>query len=931
MNNRWAALVAASLVIFASLVITWQFRHNDGGEDRQYGAYESLALSFLRGNKLAEISNIVDRSQVCYAASGEGTYLDLVLPSDARVFMTDMTGPTNYDKTGYYFYFTYYLFPREIGVSVDQPTHIAYNGFLGKTSESDQEILAHGFNVRFDIFPGSQLQPKALRELSMKFPTNPAWFNSDFDIVIAFLLPLLTALAGMWLFRFLFPTLGVQMPLLEQLACGLGLGMMAVAALALGVKLCGFSGRGLILSVTALGSIAEIWHHHKAFGAKIVGSSWKMVKSPITIVILVAGLLVFLVLFRLAGLQGLIDGDAMRWMLKAKIMHLYTGNELVQWFSNPRLAHAHLDYPTLVPSLHAATYDSLGHVDEFVTKFWPAWMLLFLIAALASLNRAYLRTAPERSKVGARLGVQHQPQHVKNLRGIRRMPTGQFCEAAATGLRHSRTPEAVRGGAPLNHAGNNWRHVSSFALLGILLLPATQEYVQWEGSTLPMIFFTVLGCVQCAFWLVGKDCARLGLGLTLLFGAAMSKFEGFIFLALVGSWILLLPSARPPLKPSPRLWWLLAFWLLAALPFICLRVQIPSLHFESGWTGYALHNPGSMFSSWPGLFLILLARLFVSSDLANWSGEGGQLHWIGQWDGFSSLYNHTTLGLAWLCLLMTVALWFAVPARRRVIVWILVMFVGAMVALSVVFVSFVSIKGLSEVIGYTNDSTGGRYLLPVLLAWFSTILTMFFADPSSANTADRSLPALKHGYWLAVGALLILALGVFVLPKNESPLPKNPLPSAAATNSPNGSETNPPEDPDLQTRIELAAQLDSAGKFAEALQEYREAVRLYPNDPHALNNLAWSLATNPRLELRNGKEAVELASKAVELTGQQQPVCIRTLAAAYAEDGQLAKAVEMAKKARDIALLKRQPEVAAANEQLLKLYSAAAIGLTNGP
>jgi tetratricopeptide (TPR) repeat protein len=260
------------------------------------------------------------------------------------------------------------------------------------------------------------------------------------------------------------------------------------------------------------------------------------------------------------------------------------------------------------------------------------------------------------------------------------------------------------------------------------------------------------------------------------------------------------------------------------------------------------------------------------------------------------------------------------------------MLVGATVALSGVFVSFVSIQCLSEVIGYTNDDAGGRYLLPVLLAWFATILTMFFAVPSSATTADRSLPLLKNGYWLVVGALLILALGVFVLPKNESPLPENPLQSAAATNSPNGSEINPPENPDLQTRMELALQLDGAGKFAEALQEYREAVRLYPNDTHALNNLAWRLATNPRPELRNGKEAVQFASKAVELTGQQQPVCLSTLAAAYAEDGQFAKAVEMAKKARAIALLMGLVEVAAINEQLLELYSAGkAVGLTNGP
>ena len=366
----------------------------------------------------------------------------------------------------------------------------------------------------------------------------------------------------------------------------------------------------------------------------------------------------------------------MAWSLKAKILHLYTGNELVQWLSNPRLAHVHLDYPTLVPSLHAATYDSLGHVDEFVTKFWPTWLLLFLIGALASLTRA----------------------------------------------------------------GKSWFHAPSFALLGLLLLPATQMFVQMEGGTLPMVFFTVMGFVQCALWLVGKDRARLGLGLTLLFGAAMAKFEGFIFLALVGSWMLLLPSARPSLKPSPRLWRVLAFCFLAALPFICLRVQIPSLHYESGWAGYALHHPGSTLSNWPGIFMMQLARLFVSPDFANWSGEGGRLHWIGRWDGFSSLYNHLTLGLAWLCLLLTVALWFAVPARRQVIVWILTMFVGATAALSGVFVSLVSIKGLAETTLYTSDLDGGRYLLPVLLAWFATIMTLFFADLLIATRQPNDLP-----------------------------------------------------------------------------------------------------------------------------------------------------------------------------------------------
>ena len=463
MNRRWVTLVSASLVAFTIFVIAWQFLHWDAVD------FPSLAVSCIRAERLPKISSMVERNK---PAAGLGPALDLALPKDARVFMPDLTGPANYGKIGYYYFETYYLFPREIGVSVDQPARITKDGFPGRTTESDQEILSNGFDVRIDVAPDcSHVECKVLRDLPMRKPVNPGWFDSNSDTAIAFLLPLLTALAGMWLFRLLFPALSGQMPLLEQLACGLGLGMMAVAALTLGVKLCGFSGQRLVLTVTAVGGLAEIWRNRNPYWTGMSGGFQKLIRSPVAIVILVAGLLVFLILFRLAGLQGLVEFDAVAaWSLKAKILHLYNGRELVQWFSNPRLAHAHLDYPTLVPSLHSATYDSIGHVDEFVTKFWPTWMLLFLLPALTSSGRG----------------------------------------------------------------GKDRFHAPHFALLGILLLPVTQMYVQMEGGTLPMVFFTVLGFVQCALWLMGKDRARLGLGLTLLFGAAMTKFEGFIFLALVG-------------------------------------------------------------------------------------------------------------------------------------------------------------------------------------------------------------------------------------------------------------------------------------------------------------------------------------------------------------------------------------------------------------
>ena len=643
MNSRWINLASLSLVLFAGLVIAWQFVHRDGSGFGNYGPLVSVVQSYSRGEKLAKISNIVDRDMIGFARFGR--FLDLTLPMDARIFMMDMNGPTNYEKIGYYFYITYYVFPRDVGVCVDQPIRQTENGFPGRTAESDDELLGLGYNVRLNVAPDGSSEVTPLYEMPTRNAANPEWFNSRFDLITAFLLPLLTTLAGMGLFRFLFLTLSRQMPLLEQLAYGLGLGMMGVAALTLGVKLCGFPGRGLILLVTGAGSIMELWRNGKAYLTGLSSGGRDLIRRPVAIIILAAGALVFLLLFWLAGLQGFVDADATRWMLKAKIIHLDTGNKLVQWFSNARLAHAHLDYPTLVPSLHAATYDSLGHVDEFVTRFWPTWMLLFLLGALAALTRG----------------------------------------------------RSSRFQAPL------------FALLGLLLMPTVQMYVQWEGATMPMIFFMVLGFVQCGYWLAGKDRARLGLGLTMLFGAAMAKLEGFIFMTLVAAWLILIPSARPALKLSLRGWCVLGFWFLAVLPFICLRVQIPALEYETNWVGYALHSPGTTLWNWPGVFMVQLARTFLSSDLANWNAESGRFHWIGSWDGLSSLYNHTTLGLPWFCLVLSTILWFAVPARRLIIIWMLATLIGALAVFSLIFASFIGIKGLAQAINYTDDVAAGRY------------------------------------------------------------------------------------------------------------------------------------------------------------------------------------------------------------------------------
>jgi tetratricopeptide (TPR) repeat protein len=121
---------------------------------------------------------------------------------------------------------------------------------------------------------------------------------------------------------------------------------------------------------------------------------------------------------------------------------------------------------------------------------------------------------------------------------------------------------------------------------------------------------------------------------------------------------------------------------------------------------------------------------------------------------------------------------------------------------------------------------------------------------------------------------------------------------------------------------QLGAGLAAEGKLEQAIQQYREALRLQPDVPEVLNNLAWLLATANDAQLRNGAEAVRSAKRACELTQYQQVMMVGTLAAAYAEDGRLEEARNMAQKAIALAEASGQTELSARNRELLRLYEA---------
>ncbi len=122
--------------------------------------------------------------------------------------------------------------------------------------------------------------------------------------------------------------------------------------------------------------------------------------------------------------------------------------------------------------------------------------------------------------------------------------------------------------------------------------------------------------------------------------------------------------------------------------------------------------------------------------------------------------------------------------------------------------------------------------------------------------------------------------------------------------------------------FQWALMLAGRHKTADAIAHYRAALQAQPDFAEALNNLAWLLAASPDAQLRNGAEAVELASRACALTQTNDAIKIGTLANACAEAGQFAEAVEWAQKASAVALAHGQTNVAAQNLQLQKLYEA---------
>ena len=99
-------------------------------------------------------------------------------------------------------------------------------------------------------------------------------------------------------------------------------------------------------------------------------------------------------------------------------------------------------------------------------------------------------------------------------------------------------------------------------------------------------------------------------------------------------------------------------------------------------------------------------------------------------------------------------------------------------------------------------------------------------------------------------------------------------------------------------------------------------MRIQPGFAGPYNNLAWVLATCPEASFRNGPQAIALAQAANRLSGGNNPVMLKTLAAAYAEAGRFAEALAVARQAVELAAAQNNTALANALQVQIGFYQA---------
>ncbi len=109
-------------------------------------------------------------------------------------------------------------------------------------------------------------------------------------------------------------------------------------------------------------------------------------------------------------------------------------------------------------------------------------------------------------------------------------------------------------------------------------------------------------------------------------------------------------------------------------------------------------------------------------------------------------------------------------------------------------------------------------------------------------------------------------------------------------------------------------------RYPEAIEAFRRAAALQPQNPVPANNAGWLLATCPDDKIRNGPEAVRWAEQACQIDRYTDPSHVSVLAAAYAEAGRFDAAIATATGGLDLATRAGKTSLARFLEKEITLF-----------
>ena len=124
----------------------------------------------------------------------------------------------------------------------------------------------------------------------------------------------------------------------------------------------------------------------------------------------------------------------------------------------------------------------------------------------------------------------------------------------------------------------------------------------------------------------------------------------------------------------------------------------------------------------------------------------------------------------------------------------------------------------------------------------------------------------------------------------------------------------------VEARNTLGTALIQQGHVREAIDQWQQVLATQPENGNASSNLAWVFATSPDDSIRDGTRAAELGERALRISGGKIPMIYKVLAAAYAENGRFADAVETAQHGADLASIQGNPALAAELQKNIALY-----------